>query len=260
MTEHQHRFDAVAFAENFALKEVAALFPAARPSVEGLRLALAGEGAVYFYPFGAVVFHEVERARRDEFLAGLPRAWSGRGADVVREDFHVLTGAGRRTAVTGGALEIDRMTPEREGVVALTVAQSAAMEYYERIVEGLFVRTTELVAGLERRGKVPLAMRPLHRFIGQAAGIRCEVLSILHLLDKPDAVWDDPAMDEIYDDLRDEFDLSDRFDALEIKIAAAQESLSLLLGAARDRRIELLEITIVLLILIEIVLGLVKVM
>lgn len=260
MSDQKHRFDALAFAENFSLKEVAALFPEARPAVEGLRLALPGDGTVFFYPFGAVVFHEVDRARRDAFLAQLPKSWSGRGADVLHEDFHVLAGPGRTTAVTGGALEIDRMTPEREGVVALTVGQSAAMEYYERIVESLFGRTTELVAGLERRGKVPLAMRRLHRFIGQAVGVRCEVLSVLHLLDKPDAVWDDPAMDEIYDDLRDEFDLSDRFEALEIKIAAVQESLTLLLDSARDRRIELLEITIVLLILIEIVLGLAKLM
>lgn len=260
MAEPPHHFDAVAFAENFTLKEVAALFPAARPAVEGLRLALPEGGSIFFYPFGTVVFHQVERTRRDEFLAGLPKVWSGRGAELVREDFQVHTGIGRATAVTGGALEIDHLTPERAGVVALTVAQSAAMEYYEKIVEALFARTTELVAGLERRGKVPLAMRSLHRFIGQAVGIRCEVLSILHLLDKPDAVWNDPAMDEIYADLRDEFDLSDRFDALEIKIAAAQESLSLLLGAARDRRVELLEIAIVLLIVIEIVLGLAKLM
>lgn len=106
------------------------------------------------------------------------------------------------------------------------------MEYYERIVDQLFARTGEpFVAGLERDGRVPLRMRPLHRFIGEAVGTRSEVLTVLHLLDKPDAVWDDPAMDRIYADLRDEFDLGDRFDALEIKLRAVQESLELLLDA-----------------------------
>ena len=83
---------------------------------------------------------------------------------------------------------------------------------------------------------------------------------MLHLLDKPDAVWDDPAMDRIYADLRDEFDLGDRFDALEIKLRAVQESLELLLDATRDRRLELLEVAIVLLIVLEIVLGLMRLM
>ena len=255
-----HRFDAVAFADDFALREISALFPEARNLVEGLRLDLAEGGSAFFYPFGVVAFADVRREVREAVLARLPAARRGRGGDVVREDFVVRVAAESRIAVTAGALELDQWSAERAGVVALIVAQSAAMEYYERIVEQLFARTGELVAGLERDGRVPLRMRPLHRFIGEAVGTRSEVLTVLHLLDKPDAVWDDPGMDRIYDDLRDEFDLGDRFDALEIKLRAVQESLELLLDATRDRRLELLEIAIVLLIVLEIILGLLRLM
>ena len=65
-------------------------------------------------------------------------------------------------------------------------------------------------------------------------------------------------MDAIYDDLKDEFDLSDRFHALEHKLKSVQESLELLLDVARDRRLVLLEAAIVVLIAVEIVLGLTK--
>jgi uncharacterized Rmd1/YagE family protein len=51
--------------------------------------------------------------------------------------------------------------------------------------------------------------RPLNRFIGEAILARNEVLSVLHLLDKPDATWENVAMERIYDDLRAEFDLAD---------------------------------------------------
>jgi hypothetical protein len=87
---------------------------------------------------------------------------------------------------------------------------------------------------------------------------RAEVLEILHLLDKPDAAWEDPAMSDIYDDLRAEFDLSDRYSALESKLRSVQESLELVLDVVRDRRLVLLEATIVLLILFEIVLTLTR--
>jgi len=106
-------------------------------------------------------------------------------------------------------LAIDRLTAEREGVVAHTTAQSAAMEYYEEIVDGMFAETQTIVDRLEESGTVSLRTRPLHRFIGRAVGIRNEVLAVLHLLDKPDATWDDPEMDRIYGDLRLEFDLED---------------------------------------------------
>ena len=132
------------------------------------------------------------------------------------------------------------------------------MEYYERLVDQLFARTRSLVERLETRGSVTLRTRQLHRFIGEAITHRTEVLSILHLLDKPDATWEDPAMDRIYDDLRAEFDLADRYAALESKLRSIQEALGLVLDVARDRRLVLLEVTVVLLIFLEIIFSLVR--
>jgi uncharacterized Rmd1/YagE family protein len=150
------------------------------------------------------------------------------------------------------------MTPERASIVALTVAQSAAMEYYENIVDRLYGHTGKLADRLESRGTVPFGIRPLHRFIGEAITVRSEVLSVLHLLDRPDAMWDDPAMDQIYRELKAEFDLEDRYRALETKLRAVQEALELVLDVARDRRMWILEATIVLLIVLEIVMPLFK--
>jgi uncharacterized Rmd1/YagE family protein len=82
------------------------------------------------------------------------------------------------------------------------------------------------------------------------------VLSVLHLLDKPDAAWDDPEMDRIYEDLRAEFDLVDRYRALEIKLRVVQEALELLAEVARDRRVLWLELIVVVLILLEVAMPL----
>jgi uncharacterized Rmd1/YagE family protein len=151
---------------------------------------------------------------------------------------------------------VDKLTKARAGVVSLTVAQSAAMEYYEQVVDSLFARTSRMVERMEARGTVPVRTRPLVRFIGEAITNRNEVLSVLHLLDKPDATWEDSAMDRIYDDLRTEFDLADRYAALELKLRSVQEALELVVDVARDRRLLLLEVAVAILILLEIVLPL----
>jgi uncharacterized Rmd1/YagE family protein len=122
----------------------------------------------------------------------------------------------------------------------------------------MFGRTDRLVEQLELRGTVPILTRPLHRFIGAAIGARNEVLSVLHLLDKPDETWDDPGIDRIYEELRAEFDLADRYQSLELKLRSIQEALELVLDVARDRRLVLLELAIVLLILFEIGLALAR--
>jgi uncharacterized Rmd1/YagE family protein len=102
----EHSFQALAFPENVPLRSLAEHFPQARRSTLELTVELEGGGTMFLYPFGAVVFQDVDPARRDAQL--------------------------------------------------------------------------ELLRRVE------------------------------HLLDKPDAAWDDPAMDAIYEDLRDEFDLGDR--------------------------------------------------
>jgi len=250
-----HQFYAIAFEENLSIRQLAPIFPDARIAPHELYQPIEPGGGLYIYPFGAMVTHDVPTERREAEIARLRRYGPRLTAQVIREDYVVREAPDQPIGVRDGALIVDRFTPPRAGIVALTVAQSAAMEYYERLVEQLFLRTSSLVERLERSGSVPFRTRPLNRFIGEAIATRSEVLSVLHLLDKPDAAWDDPAMDRIYDDLRAEFDLVDRYAALESKLRSIQEALQLVLEVARDRRLVLLELAVVFLILFEVIVS-----
>ena len=252
-----HTFHAAAFVENLPLREVAPHFPDAARSGHELRWRC-DEGTVFLFPFGALAFQDVSPERRGREIDRLRAAVPALSAAVREEEIGVIVDPQSPLGISEGALRLDRLTPARAGIIALTVAQSASMEYYEDIVEGMFGRTNSLVSRLERTGRVPFLVRPLHRFIGEAVSTRTEVLSVLHLLDKPEAAWDDPAIDAIYDDLRDEFDLAERFEALEHKLRGVQEALELVLDVARDRRLVFLEAAIVALIVFEIVLGVVE--
>jgi len=81
---------------------------------------------------------------------------------------------------------------------------------------------------------------------------------VLHLLDKPDAVWEDVTADHIYIELRAEFDLADRYLALEHKLRSVQEALELVLDMSRDYRLVSLEVIIVLLIVAEIAISILR--
>lgn len=247
-----HTFHAVAFVENVSLKELAPSYPEATRTPHELWFNTPNGGTVFIYPFGAMVFHNLPQSEREVQVARLHQARRLTTTQVVNEEFTVREDAAARPDMSGGVLVLDRITFERISVVAMTVAQSTAMEYYDRIVEEMFIRTDRLVDRLEKRGSVPFLTRPLHRFIGAAIGTRNEVISVLHLLDKPDALWDDPGADKIYEELRAEFDLTDRYAALERKLRSVQEALELVLDMARDRRLTFLEASIVLLIVFEI--------
>lgn len=254
-----HLFHAIAFEENFNLRDLARSYPAARLSPQDLSASLPGGGTAFLHPFGTLVFLDAAPEVRDAEaarLASLTSAGLRRGA--VHEELSVREDPTESLGVSGGVLTLDRLTRERASVVALTIAQSAAMEFYERLVDDLAGRATALVGRLERTGTMPPLVKPLHRFIGEAVATRHEVLAVLHLLDKPDAAWNDPLMDEIYADLRAEFDLGDRYEALAAKLASVKEAVEVVLEVARDRRMFVLEAAIVLLIVLEVVLGLLK--
>ena len=212
MSSPLHTFFATAFVENFPLKEMAAHYPDATRTPRELWFSPASGGTVFIYPFGALVFYDVDSGTRESELARLHRIRPNlTTAQVMDEEFTVREDPGARPDVVNGVLTLDRLTLERASVVALTVAQSAAMDYYERIVDQMFVEADKLGGELEKAGTMPMRTRHLHKFIGAAVGTRSEVLSILHLLDKPDAAWDDPGADRIYEKLRVEFDLVDRY-------------------------------------------------
>ena len=227
-----HHFAAVAFEENLSLRDVAVAYPGAKVGHREIHFETRDGGEVFIYPFGAVVFHDVAGATRETELRRLREARPGLTTQVVRESFTVREEPGQKVDIVEGTL------------VAGDV--------------DLAGRVAELVEPLEKRGSVPLGTRMLHRFIGQAISTRAEVFTVLALLDKPDAIWDDPALDRIYDELRAEFDLVDRYTALEQKLRGSQEALELVLDVARDRRMWLLEFAIVMLIVLELLLALAR--
>lgn len=252
-----HTFHALAYVENFSLKEVAARLPQAKRAPQQLWFPAAGGGTVFLFGFGVVIFFDVGQAGREGELLHLRQSLNAmRDAQVISEEFKVRVEPGARPDIQDGNLVVDELTPERASMVALTVAQSAAMEYYERIVDQMFADTDHFVQRLEKSGNISVFTARLQRFIGAALSTRSEVISILHLLDKPDVVWDDSGAERIYEELRAEFDLVDRYTALELKLRSVQDSLSLLADVARDRRLVLLEASVIVLIGLEIVLSL----
>jgi len=251
-------FHAIAFVENLTLKELASAYPEARRSARELWYSSPSGGAVFVYPFGAMTLHNVPPTEREAHLERLRAARPGLHEANTSEDLVVREEPVARPDMRDGELVVDSLGAEGASVVAMTVAQSAAMDYYERIVDEMFSRTDHLVERLEVSGRGPLATRPLHRFIGTAIGTRNEVLSILHLLDKPDAVWEDATADRIYQELRAEFDLADRYLSLEHKLRSVQEALELVLDMSRDYRLVALEVAVVALIIVEIVISLTR--
>jgi uncharacterized Rmd1/YagE family protein len=248
-----HSFHAVALVDSVALRELAFAYPDGKRVGHRLQSVRPYGGRMFVYRFGAIVFHNVSPEGREAELARLRKVLGETApARIIEQSFEVREDERCEPRMSDGGLTLDRMGPERANAIATTIAQSVAMEHYECMVEEMCERTDHLVSRMERTGTVGFAIRPLHRFIGRAAGTRNQVLSVLHLLDGTDEVGSDDRFHSIHEELRTEFDLKQRYQSIELKLENVKNAVELILGVARDRRLVLLELTIALLILFEI--------
>jgi uncharacterized Rmd1/YagE family protein len=259
MTEHS--FVSFAFPSPLRLPEMLEAF-SAKPSLLGPKTSLVRlnpDGSrVYYYNFGALTFLNASRTTIDQELARIAEFHAMSRDNSPNEEFQVRELDEHKPKAEFSHMVLDRLTDERAEVIAITVAQSVSMEYFERLTDTVSSKVTRLVEGLRSSGNITPSPRTLHPIIAEAITIRSSVVAVLHLLDRPDLVWNDREMDAIYPDLRAVFDLTERFQAISYKIQLIQDSLELLIDMSRDRRLFIAELSIVLLIVFEIIMSFIR--
>lgn len=254
-----HRFSTYVNPPNFnptAIKRLATVTESAFEAKSCVCLDAERGGKIFVFYFGAVTFWNVDHADRARELGRFFPVLLNREFSTIKEEFIAYEDPNARPKVDFSYLLVDFMDTRRAEVIATTVAQSAIMEHYENLVHEVWRNLDLIVNRLRDTGTISPFPGALHKRIGSAVAMRSVVVRVLHLLDRPDQIWDDKVMDTLFNDLRANFDLQERFQALEYKLTLIQDTLSILLDTSRDRRVYWLEVTIVILISVEIVLAL----
>jgi required for meiotic nuclear division protein 1 len=101
-------------------------------------------------------------------------------------------------------------------------------------------------------GRTRRDRRGILKLIGNALLVQHRVSGRVAIAEKPDALWDRPDLERLYARLEDEYELKERVDALNRKLAVVAETANTLSDIIDTRRSLRLEIIIVLLIAFEI--------
>jgi uncharacterized Rmd1/YagE family protein len=262
---------AYAFASTFRLRELAAAFvpdgsvgAARSPLVAGgaaaevvleqdeLRAGFAAGGSAICFDFGAVVFFGVDPVRREAVVREISQRVSETQPPRT-EEFLVDVEPGARGEVTFDRVIVAELTWPVRQIVGLLVAQSAAMDYYEDDVQDILTRSDRITRDLAERGRLRGRVKKLVQFIGSCILTKNDVVETLALFDKPEATWEQEPLDRLYTALRKMLEIDDRFRALEYRLRVIQDNLVLLVDLSQQRRNLVLEVSIFLLILVELI-------
>jgi required for meiotic nuclear division protein 1 len=251
------RYGVVVFL-NMTAEEEAAFLERLSPRIGGRRVpALQSSHAASATPFSELwkakgtgkLTMRICRLRRRDFRS-VVLAPSEEETAIVE-----LMGEAEEQVAAGGPIQVRDMSMARLLVVSDVLAKSVVLAQDEREVAKVFETIEPFVRELATAGKFFRNRRGILRLIGEALLVQHNVSGRAAIADKPDALWDRPDLERLYARLEDEYELQQRVDVLNRKLAVVAETADTLADIIDTRRSLRLEIIIVLLIAFEIVIG-----
>lgn len=179
-------------------------------------------------------------------------------AGLPTEEYPVIIDPDQPESVEFNAVRLKHLSIDKLLLIFHVVAQSVAIDFLEQQVEESLQRFEKIHVSLAKSGLLIATAREVMKTIGMSGNIVNFIVGQLSLLDKPDIAWEDKEAETLFINLRKMFELEDRFSTIRFKLTFIQDSSELMLDTLQHRRAEMLEITIVILIIFEIVMALLK--
>lgn len=221
-----------------------------------LTVAVDRGGAATLHRYGVVVFFAVSAADEAAFLAQLQPIVANAYATPETEELEVRIETGDREGVTGGVAHLADAAVERLQVIADILSKSVLLSLYETKVAGEFDRIEPLAAQLDKTGRIPGKSKELLKKIGSMLLVEQRMVGRAEIAEKPEILWDNPALEGLFVRLEDEFEIRERHAAIERKLNLISQTAHTVLELLNSKHSLRVEWYIVLLIVIEILLTL----
>ena len=210
-------------------------------------------GFAALFRYGAVVFSGLSAEEEAALLESLlPRIT---GALMVYEEetaqIALLSDDQNDQVPPGGPIHLRALEPERVLVIADVLAKSVALAHYERRIGAFFRVVDPLAQTLASDGKLPRDRTSILKLIGESLIVSHRMAARVAVDDKPDILWDRVDLERLYARLEDEYELKERAATLADKVETVQNTASALTDLIDAQRSYRLEITIVILIAVE---------
>src|ERR1700716_1930289 len=211
-------------------------------------------GIAVLFRYGVAVLIGLSPEEEIGFLEKLKPRIGGKLARVEEETAIVALASEAEDQVqAGGPIQLRDMLPERLLVVADVLAKSVVLAHDEREVATVFEIIEPFAKELADHGRTRRDRKGVLQLIGSALLVQHRVSGRVAIAEKPDALWDRPDLERLYARVEDEYELRERFDALNRKLAVIAETANTLADIIDTQRSLRLELIVVGLIAFEIV-------
>ncbi|PNQ75175.1 hypothetical protein C1T31_03295 [Hanstruepera neustonica] len=207
---------------------------------------------LYIFHYGMVSFFNMSSQEIDLVLQDIKPFFRNAISEKHAEDIQVEI-VPNTLKVTFEKVILPTLSSEMVRLVMLNASQSVALNNYSEITENLLIETNEHTLFLEKKGKLDISGNKLKRFIGKILNIKNKISENLYIFDSPDITWEDEQLNKLNLDLKQTFDLKDRYHLIHDRIDIIKENLELFKDIMDHKESSKLEWIIIILILVEVV-------
>ena len=175
---------------------------------------------LHLYFFGVLVFINFEDRIEKKIIKSLAKFFikTLKEEEIEIEEYSILEDETiEKDLVEFEQVKVKKLDLDRQEIIASILAQSIAIDYFEKLTNGIALRFDEINVNLEKNGSLRIGSRQVLKLIGSNNAILNFILSKLSLLDKPDILWEKGELESLFQNLRLMFELDNRFRNLEIK-------------------------------------------
>jgi uncharacterized Rmd1/YagE family protein len=155
-----------------------------------------------------------------------------------------------------GTVVVSQLTPEHMQIIADVLAKDLMLEYFEIKAAQVFDRVEPLAARLKNGGSRNFRVKELLSQIGDVLLTKHRMVGRAEVLEKPEALWNEPRLEGLFGRLEREYEIRERSRALDHKLEVISDTAETLLDLVHTTRSLRVEWYIVFLIVFEIVLTL----
>ena len=152
------------------------------------------------------------------------------------------------------AVVLPRLDVHNLSVIATVMAQTVALDHYSVKVDAMLETFTRLNSSVEKTGVFnALEKQNLFKLVALNNTLFTDVIAKIGLLERSETAWRSQEYTQIWEGLREEFEVEDRFEKIEFKLNLVQLNTKFFLEVLANQKSNTLEWIIIVLISLEII-------
>jgi uncharacterized Rmd1/YagE family protein len=212
----------------------------------------AGEhGLAMLFRYGVAVLFNITDSEQKTCLKDLKERIDKPYRRHETEDAQVVVSV-QTEGLSADGINITALTLPRLQVIAIALARSVSLAYFETAMAAAFDAVEPLARKLDQPRASSGALKELLRHIGNTLLVQQKMIGRVEIEDKPDILWDQPELERLYGRLEDEYELHERLATLERKLELIERTAETTLDLVQGRRMLRVEWYIVALIVFEV--------